>query len=130
MRDAGQASIAADRRDDCPGFAFDDERSGQELLADVQDYRDTLASQRRGVDGERVHLDRVHIGRDTVTCFQQHQVVDDQLPRVYWNRAAVTNDRRRARQEVTQVLGGPLSAMLLRERKEAVDNDDHYDRDA
>ena len=35
MCDAGQARIAPDRRDDRPGLTLDDERSCQELLADV-----------------------------------------------------------------------------------------------
>jgi hypothetical protein len=82
------------------------------------------------VDLQAMRHQHPGVGRDPVALGQQDDVAGNQLHRWDAGLLPAPQDDRGLGQECRQRLGGPLGAVFLGEREQAVDDDHHDDRPA
>jgi len=101
-----------------------------QACANLRRLRHALAGEQRRVEREPFGCDQVETRRAATAVRKQHHVIGDELGSVYLHLDPVTPDGDPVREQVTQLLRGPLGAALLGEREDRIDNDDDEDRDA
>jgi len=70
-------------------------------------------------------LQQLEVGRNAVAVFEHHQVADHEISSFHYYGLSVSQHRRPARQQIAQLLAGPLGPVFLDEGEDRVDYDYH-----
>ena len=125
--DTRDGRLAAGRLDHGLALALHDEGAGHHRLALRTPYRGALAGDHRLVDCERVRDGQLQVGTDAVAGTEDDQVAAHEFAGVDDPQLAVATDPGGQRQHRPQAFSRPVRPVLLREREEGIEKDDHHD---
>ncbi len=110
-------------------FSADHEATSKQRCSFGDGHGCALSGEHRGIDGEPLSADNLHVGRNSVSRSEDHQISDHEIAGIDFIPSAVTHDDCPSGQQVLQALSGLLGPRLLNEGERSVDKDYREDGD-
>ena len=110
-------------------FSTNDKATSKQRRSVADGHGCALSGEHRSIDGEPLGANNLHVGGNSVSRSEDHQLSDHEIASIDFIPSAVTHDDCPSRQQVLQALSGLLSPRLLNEGERSVDKDYREDGD-